>query len=154
MKGFLTLAVAIICVTIGFIAAHVWYDLNSKEEVVVELCDQDTTTLTKENLKREIARYPFHNPTLVMKSAILECGHGLDSYNATERKNLFGMKCSVRKLPCSKGYTVYLDWQESVKDRYVHEALWFRGGSYRDYINRNWGVMDGKYCDQLDKIKL
>ena len=109
--------------------------------------------LNKVTLWAEISKYPFADRTLVMKSAILESGHGLDSYNARKRNNLFGMGCSLRGYKCHKGYTVYPTWQESVKDRYVHEAKFYKGGSYRDYLNRNWGLCDGTYCDMLDEIR-
>ena len=110
--------------------------------------------LNKENLWMEIIKYPFADRILVMKSAILESGHGLDSRNARKRHNLFGMRCSSRGYDCSGGYTVYPSWQVSVGDRYIHEVLHYRGGSYRAYLNRNWGLCDGTYCGILDDIRI
>jgi hypothetical protein len=109
--------------------------------------------LSKENLWREICKYPFQDCVLVWKSAIQESGHKLDSKNASKRNNLFGMKCNERIPECRNGYAVYEHWQYSVEDRFVHETLYRGGGSYRDYINRHWGIMDGAYCNQIDRIK-
>lgn len=151
-RPFLTFSIVVIITSIfATITANL---VRNYFEAVAEAAPKhteevDTISLNQDNLIREIAKYPFADPDLVFRSAILECGHSLDSYNATARKNIFGMKCSIRRYPCVGGYSVYPTWQESVKDRYVHEALWFRGGDYKDYLNRNWGKMDGKYVDQL-----
>lgn len=112
------------------------------------------TRLNKENLWKEICKYPFQDCVLVWKSAIQEAGQGLDSKNASERNNLFGMKCNSRIPECEGGYAVYEYWQYSVEDRFVHEVLYRGGGSYRDYINSHWGVMDGTYVETISRIKL
>lgn len=145
----------LLSMVIGAIGTWVFINYVKTNELIPEvgIITKDTTTLNKHNLKREIAKYPFYDRSLVIKSAIYEAGHSLDSYNATARNNIFGMNCSLRRYACKGGYSVYPTWQESVKDRYIHEALYFRGGGYRDYINRNWGTGDGTYCDYLDKIE-
>ena len=108
--------------------------------------------LTKLSLWREINKYPFADAELVMKSAILESGYGLDSRNVVSRNNLFGMKCNLRGAGCQGGYAVYDSWQESVKDRYLHEARWLRQGEeYCSYLNRNWGY-GGTYCELLADV--
>lgn len=114
---------------------------------------QRNMPLDRESLWKEICKYPFQDCVLVWKSAVQESGYDLNSKNARYRHNLFGMKCHNRVVRCSGGYAVYPYWQMSVEDRFVHETLYRGGGSYRDYINRHWGVMDGAYCNQLDRIK-
>jgi hypothetical protein len=110
-------------------------------------------TLTKVSLYKEISKYPFQDCTLVWKSAIQEAGHDLHSLNVRVNNNLFGMKCSKRVKDCKRGMSVYESWQASVEDRYLHEKLYYRGGSYRGYMDRHWGIMDGTYCKNLDRIK-
>ena len=112
-------------------------------------------SLSKENLWKEICKYPFQDCVLVWKSAVWECGHDLDSRNAVSRRNLFGMGCNNRVPKCSKDkrYAIYDSWQHSVEDRYVHEVLYYKGGSYKSYINRHWGIMDGTYVDTINQIK-
>jgi uncharacterized FlgJ-related protein len=110
--------------------------------------------LDKLNLWFELYKYPFQDRMLVFKSAIYESGHRFESKNARKRHNLFGMRCTRRADGCQGGYATYDTWQRSVQDRYTHESLYYKGGSYREYINRHWGVMDGTYCDYLDKISI
>ena len=127
-------------------------DCDCEPEVIY--IDTTDSTLTKQNLWHEIKKYPFHDHELVMKSAIYECGHAFDSRNATQRNNLFGMTCGTRADTCDAGYAVFRNWQESVKDRYIHEQRHWQKGSYRRYINRHWGVMDGRYTKYLDRINI
>lgn len=112
------------------------------------------TALTLTNVWREIQSYPFQDDTLVLKSVVYESGRHLDSRNATERHNLFGMRCSMRGYPCESWYSVYPEWRQSIKDRYDHEVRWYQGGDYRAYIDRNWGLMDGLYTKTLDAINV
>ena len=111
------------------------------------------TRLNKENLWKEICKYPFQDCVLVWKSAIWESGHDLDSKNAKTRHNLFGMKCHNRVPRCKDGYAVYSNWQHSVEDRFVHEKLYYRWPFYKQYINSHWGVMDGTYVTTINQIK-
>lgn len=137
LRGGIFLVVFMLCFTAIFfklVDSHKEPPVVEKKKVVKVKPD---TILNKANLIKEIAKYPFHDRELVLKSAIIECGHGLNSYNATHRHNLFGMKKSSRRYPSQGGYTFYPNWQESVKDRYIHEALWFKTGSYESYLNRN-----------------
>lgn len=109
--------------------------------------------LNKSTLWNEICKYPFQDCVLVWKSAIQESGHDFDSKNVTARNNLFGMNCNKRVPECDGIYAVYEHWQYSVEDRFVHEVLYYKGGSYARYINRHWGIMDGTYVGTINKIK-
>jgi hypothetical protein len=110
--------------------------------------------LTKENVWMVIRWYPFHDHKLVMKSAIAECGHQFHTYNAQQRNNIFGMHCSSRADTCDGLYTVYSNWWESIRDRWIHEQKHYKGDNYRYYLDRHWGLCDGTYTIFLDQIKI
>lgn len=132
----------------------VFLPLRIYEQPLVEIQHQPYYELTKDNVWEIIQTYPFHNPKLVMKSAIFESGHQFQAYNARVRQNIFGMHCSTRADTCDGLYTVYTHWWESIEDRWIHEQRHFKGNDYRRYIDRHWGIMDGTYCDYLDRIRI
>jgi flagellum-specific peptidoglycan hydrolase FlgJ len=101
--------------------------------------------LNVKNLKSEIHRNRIKHPDIVLRQAILETGW-FDSYNCTERNNIFGFRTSE--------YLVFDSWQDCVRYYKDWQDRKYKGGCYYQFLKDVGYASDLEYIEKLKHIKI
>ena len=111
----------------------------TKTIIHVTATPQESDSLTKENILKEINRLGISSPDIVLRQVILETGGLLCTDCSLNRNNLFG-------FATDKGYISFKNWRQSV----AYYASWqirkgYSGkGDYYEFLRRKW------VCEDID----
>lgn len=100
--------------------------------------------LTKENLKKELAKQGIPHADIVFNQAMLETGN-LTSKLCRNHNNLFGIRHG-------KPYAHYNNWIESVSDYKKRISSRYKGGDYYQFLERIKYAVAGTYVRYLKKM--
>lgn len=128
-------------ITLSFIAvfilsSFIWKEVvvvNAEKQVVIKTNDD----FTKEKFLKEIEKYSFKYPDIVIAQAMLESSH-FKSPVFIENNNMFGMREAKIRISTSKGtnlnHAYYDTWKDCIADRALYEAQYLSKLSREEYL--------------------
>lgn len=128
-------------IVLSFIAIFVLSSFIWKEVVVVhaekEVVIKTNDDFTKEKFLKEIEKYSFKYPDIIVAQAMLESSH-FKSPVFIENNNMFGMREAKVRISTSKGsnlnHAYYDTWKDCIADRALYEAQYLSKLSREEYL--------------------
>ena len=107
--------------------------VHAEKEVVIKTNDD----FTKEKFLKEIEKYSFKYPDIIVAQAMLESSH-FKSPVFIENNNMFGMREAKVRISTSKGsnlnHAYYDTWKDCIADRALYEAQYLSKLSREEYL--------------------
>lgn len=134
---------------------------KAKEVIVVEaekeIILKRDDNFTKEKFLKEIKKYSFKYPDIIIAQALVESSY-FKSPVFIENNNMFGMREAKVRITISKGsnlkHAYYENWRDCVVDRALYEARYLSKLSreeYFKYLDNTYAEGSG-YSDLLKRV--
>jgi flagellum-specific peptidoglycan hydrolase FlgJ len=138
--------------TIFILSSFIWKEVvvvQAEKEVVIKTNED----FTKEKFLKEIEKYSFKYPDIIIAQALVESSH-FKSPVFIENNNMFGMREAKIRISTSKGsnlnHAYYINWKDCIVDRALYEAQYLSKLSREDYFK----YLDKTYAEGKDYSNL
>lgn len=98
-------------------------------------------------------RIGIRESEIVTSQSIAECGWEYESYNARERRNVFGMKGSVKCEDNKHGYAIYKHWTQSARAYKEWQDKVPIYGNYYEYLKQRGYSTNPEYTNYVEQVK-
>ena len=123
-------------IVVFVLSSFIWKEVvvvNAEKELVIKTNDD----FTKEKFLKEIEKYSFKYPDIVVAQAMVESSH-FKSPVFIENNNMFGMREAKVRISTSKGtnlnHAYYNTWKDCIADRALYEAQYLSKLSREEYL--------------------
>jgi uncharacterized FlgJ-related protein len=131
--------------TIFILSSFIWKEVvvvQAEKEVVIKTNED----FTKEKFLKEIEKYSFKYPDIIIAQALVESSH-FKSPVFIENNNMFGMREAKARITTSKGsnlkHAYYENWKDCLVDRALYEARYLSKLSREEYFK----YLDDTYAE-------
>jgi flagellum-specific peptidoglycan hydrolase FlgJ len=148
--------IALSFLTIFILSSFIWKEVvvvHAEKEVVIKTNED----FTKEKFLKEIEKYSFKYPDIIIAQALVESSH-FKSPVFIENNNMFGMREAKVRISTSNGsnlnHAYYVNWKDCIVDRALYEAQYLSKLSreeYFKYLDKTYAEGKG-YSNLLKKV--